>query len=64
MNDEDYQRALNQLAQLESFAALWTSLPNPPVSMPDDPVRAAGVDPTLWLGLGVVGIWGGDGCVW
>ena len=29
----------------------------PPVTMPPDAVRAAGLDPDVWHGLGIVGIW-------
>jgi hypothetical protein len=57
MKDEDYGLAMNQLARLESFGSVQASLPQPPVSMPPDPFRAAGIDPGLWSGLGIVGIW-------
>lgn len=29
----------------------------PPVTMPPDPVRAAGLEPEIWHGLGIVGLW-------
>lgn len=55
--DDDYALAVNQLSRLESFAQVGSSLPDPPVSMPADRLRAAGVDPDLWYGLGIVGVW-------
>ncbi len=29
----------------------------PPVTLPHDPVGAAGLDPRVWYGLGLVGVW-------
>jgi hypothetical protein len=49
--------ALEQLSRLESFANVESNLAEPPVSMPRDRIRAAGVDPELWYGLGIVGVW-------
>lgn len=48
---------LRQLDQIESFCDLCDRLPMPPVTLPPDPVRAAGLDPDIWHGLGLVGLW-------
>ena len=56
-NAEICSGALKQLARLESFKFVEANLPPPPSSMPQDPTRAAGVDPELWYGLGIVGVW-------
>lgn len=52
-----YELALLQLSRLESFANAEGSLPYPPFPMPQDRLRAAGIDPDLWYGLGIVGAW-------
>jgi hypothetical protein len=52
-----YALALEQLSRLESFANVESNLADPPVSMPRDRIRAAGIDPELWYGLGIVGVW-------
>jgi hypothetical protein len=53
----DYGNALNQLTKLESFANVEDNLKEPPICMPQDRMRAAGIDPDLWYGLGIVGVW-------
>jgi hypothetical protein len=53
----ELSQALNQVNQIESFCNLCDRLPMPPVSMPPDPLRAAGLDPDIWHGLGIVGLW-------
>ena len=50
-------QALRQLEQLQTFCALCERLPLPPVTLPPNPVRAAGLDPDIWHGLGIVGLW-------
>ena len=50
-------QALRQLDQIESFCDLCDRLPMPPVTLPPDPVRAAGLDPDIWHGLGIVALW-------
>lgn len=50
-------QALRQLDQIESFCDLCDRLPMPPVTLPADAVRAAGLDPDIWHGLGIVGLW-------
>jgi hypothetical protein len=57
MDSSEYSDAINQLAKLESFANVEDNLKDPPVSMPQDRMRAAGIDPDLWCGLGIVGVW-------
>lgn len=57
MASNDYVNAINQLATLESFAYVEDNLKEPPVCMPQDRMRAAGIDPDLWYGLGIVGVW-------
>jgi hypothetical protein len=57
MSDTDFNIAMSQLSTLASFANLYDNLQDPPVSMPPDRMRAAGVDPELWSGLGIVGVW-------
>jgi hypothetical protein len=57
MARNDYSNAVNQLAKLESFANVEDNLKEPPVCMPQDRRRAAGIDPDLWYGLGIVGVW-------
>jgi hypothetical protein len=60
---DGYGLALDQLSRLESFANVESNLADPPVSMPQDRIRAAGVDPDLWYGLGIVGVWAAmDAC--
>jgi hypothetical protein len=53
----DYELALAQLATLESFKHVESNLPDPPVTMPQGRLAAAGADPALWYGLGIVGVW-------
>ena len=53
----ELDQALRQLEQIESFCILCDLLQPPPVTLPQDPVRAAGLDPDIWHGLGVVGLW-------
>lgn len=53
----ELDQALAQLAALETFCRFSQRLPMPPVTMPPDAVRAAGLDPDVWHGLGIVGIW-------
>jgi hypothetical protein len=53
----EYGSAIDQLSKLESFANVESSLKDPPVCMPQDRIRAAGIDPDLWYGLGIVGVW-------
>lgn len=50
-------QALKQLDQIESFCDFCDRLPLPPVTLPPDPVRAAGLDPDIWHGLGIVALW-------
>ena len=50
-------QALRQLDQIESFCDLCDRLPMPPVTLPADAVRAAGLDPDIWHGLGIVSLW-------
>jgi hypothetical protein len=57
MASNDYGNAINQLTKLESFANVEDNLKEPPVCMPQDRRRAAGIDPDLWYGLGIVGVW-------
>jgi len=57
MASSDYGNAINQLTKLESFANVEDNLKEPPVCMPQDRRRAAGIDPDLWYGLGIVGVW-------
>ena len=54
---DGYGLALHQLSRLESFENVESNLADPPVSMLQDRIRAAGVDPDLWYGLGIVGVW-------
>lgn len=56
-DSSDYGNAINQLATLESFANVEDNLKEPPVCLPQDRMRAAGIDPDLWYGLGIVGVW-------
>lgn len=49
--------ALGQLERIETFCVHCENLPAPPVTLPPDPVRAAGLDPEIWHGLGLVGVW-------
>jgi hypothetical protein len=53
----ELEQALRQLKQIESFCNLCDRIPMPPVTLPPDPVRAAGLDPEIWHGLGIVGLW-------
>ena len=53
----ELEQALRQLQQIESFCILCDRLPMPPVTLPPDPVRAVGLDPDIWHGLGLVGLW-------
>lgn len=50
-------QALTQVRQIETFCDFCDRLPLPPVTMPPDAVRAAGLDPDIWHGLGIVGLW-------
>jgi hypothetical protein len=49
--------AEQQMDLLGRMCTFGANLPSPPVSMPPDPVAAAGLDLTIFLGLGVVGVW-------
>lgn len=53
----ELSQALSQVAQIESFCNLCDGLPMPPVTLPADAVRAAGLDPDIWHGLGIVALW-------
>ncbi|HEY3058234.1 MAG TPA: hypothetical protein VGL99_04580 [Chloroflexota bacterium] len=53
----ELDQALAQLAALDTFRRFSEQLPIPPIRIPPDPVRAAGLDPDVWHGLGIVGIW-------
>ena len=53
----ELEQALRQLQQIESFCIFCDRLPIPPVTLPPNPVRAAGLDPDIWHGLGLVGLW-------
>src|SRR5713226_7928327 len=57
MAPSDYSIALKQLSTLESFQYVEGNLKDPPFSMPQDKMRSAGIDPDLWYGLGIVGVW-------
>jgi hypothetical protein len=57
MANDDYGSAIAQLSRLESIANLENNLKESPFSMPQDRMRAAGIDPDLWYGLGIVGVW-------
>jgi hypothetical protein len=46
-----------QFDLLERFATYSANLPPPPVPMPQDAQRAYGLDPAIYYGLGVVGVW-------
>ena len=50
-------QARTQVKQICTFCDFCDRLPLPPVTMPPDAVRAAGLDPDIWHGLGVVGLW-------
>ena len=50
-------QAFTQVTQIDTFCAFCARLPLPPVTMPPDAVRAAGLDPDIWHGLGIVGLW-------
>ena len=53
----DRTLALTQVDDIGRFVVFCARLPVPPVTMPSDPVRAGGLDPDIWHGLGVVGLW-------
>jgi hypothetical protein len=50
-------KARQQMDLLERICTFGANLPLPPVSVPQDPVGASGLDVAIFLGLGVVGVW-------
>ena len=50
-------QALKQIDDLGRVANLADAISAPPLTMPQDPLRAAGIEPELIYGLCVVGLW-------
>jgi hypothetical protein len=48
--------AQQQLDLIDRVASFADNLPPPPVTSPPDPLRAAGLEPDIMYGLGVVGV--------
>src|SRR5947209_4215730 len=51
------EQALKQIDQIQTFCDYCDRLPMPPITVPTDPVGAAGIEPNIWFGLGIVGIY-------
>src|SRR5262245_61183253 len=53
----EYANAMSQVGRIKAFVNVEKNLRQPPVSMPQERIRAAGIEPELWCGLGIVGLW-------
>lgn len=62
MNSNDFQFALQQLSELQSFAYLESNLVNPPFTVPQDRLGASGVVSELWVRTRNRRRLVGDGC--